>query len=179
MKFPLLRSRIQIILTYLEGTLIMVGDWNMVMDSEDSRGPRDPYVLTAKERAVVRLLKIWGLLDIYSRPTDLSKHMYTYYSNKWGIWSRIDKTFTTKEEKPSFTELNMGLMIFSDHIPILVECFRAVENCSSKHWKFPAYYIAHPGVQDILDRAMGAMERSLHSSGINVNWQWEWACGSG
>lgn len=95
---------------------------------------------------------------------------YMHYSAKWKSWSIIDKIMASKEDIRKLDPIQMGLMLQTDHIPLIKNInFMRGENYEH-HNKLHAHQIEYTEVSGCIETKIREAAQTL-GQGIYERWE--------
>ena len=145
-----------------DGIVIAGGDMNCVMSQLKDRTPMSASTSGIKMgKALNHHCQEMGLIDIwrYKHPNSQD---FTFYSNRYSSYSRIDLLFTPREEAHRITDCKILPITLSDHSPVVVQwCLGQTKG--SKNWRLNTSLLNDPTfVQFVKTELNNYLELNTH-----------------
>jgi exonuclease III len=116
----LMKTVLELIASESQGTLICAGDFNTVINREDTSNNK--RTVSPQNKILRKGLEEIGLLDVWRElhPTDRD---YTYFSAPHTVYSRIDFFFVFKNDRHRIINCDIGSRDISDHSPMYLTLY--------------------------------------------------------
>ena len=116
----LMKTVLELIASESQGTLICSGDFNTVINREDTSNNK--RTVSPQNKILRKDLEEIGLLDVWRElhPTDRD---YTYFSAPHTVYSRIDFFLVFKNDRHRILNCDIGSRDISDHSPMYLTLY--------------------------------------------------------